>query len=185
MDGPDSCKKRRMDPQEKPQSPSTHSQTQIHLLRGEHVMLDFDLAKLYGVSTKRLNEQVRRNLKRFPSDFAFQLTNQEFTRLRSQFATSNKGRGGVRYLPWAFTEHGVSMLSSVLNSDRAVEVNIMIIREFIRLRSVLNSDQELEKRIDKLESKYDSQFKVVFEAIRRLVQDRESPRRKIKTLSDT
>ena len=106
----------------------------IYSLRGHRVMLDAELATLYGVPTKRLNEQVRRNQARFPSDFMFRLTTGEIDRLRSQIATSKKGRGGTRYRPYAFTEHGVAMLSSVLNSERAVQVNIEIVRTFIRLR---------------------------------------------------
>jgi hypothetical protein len=156
---------------------------QIHLIRGERVMLDIDLAELYGVSTKRLNEQVRRNLKRFPPDFAFRLGNQEVINLKSQIATSSLTWGGRRKLPWAFTEHGIAMLSGVLNSERAIEVNIMIIREFIRMRSVLNSNHELQIRIDELESKYDSNFRVVFEAIRRVVGDSKNARKRVKGLS--
>jgi len=156
----------------------------IYVIRGERVMLDFDLAQLYGVSTKRLNEQVHRNLKRFPSDFAFQLEKQEVTNLKSQIATSSLSWGGRRKLPWAFTEHGIAMLSAILNSERAIEVNIMIIREFIRLRMILNSNRELQIRIDELESKYDSQFKVVFEAIRRIVSEQKSPMKKVLGLSE-
>ena len=111
----------------------------IYLIRGHKVMLDVDLAGLYQVPTKRLNEQVRRNLKRFPEDFMFQLMNAEAEALRSQIATSKPGRGGRRYLPYAFTERGVAMLSSVLNSERAIEVNIAIMRVFVKLRQMLES----------------------------------------------
>jgi hypothetical protein len=144
-------------------------------------MLDSDLAELYGVTTKRLNEQVRRNLSRFPEDFMFQLTESETHLLRSQFATSKKGRGGRRYLPYAFTEQGVAMLSSVLNSERAIKVNIEIMRAFVRLRQILASNKELAKRLDELEKKYDVQFKIVFDAIRQLMapQKSEPPKRRI------
>ena len=118
-------------------------ESKIYLIRGEKVMLDYDLAELYQVPTKRLKEQVKRNQSRFPSDFMFQLTENEGEFLKSQFATSKPRRGGNRVLPVAFTEHGIAMLSSVLNSERAIEVNIAVIRSFIRLRQVLNSNQGL------------------------------------------
>ncbi len=158
-------------------------ESKIYLIRGEKVLLGPDLAKLYQVPTKRLNEQVKRSLKRFPSDFMFSLTDQEFMRLRSQFATSNVGRGGNRVPPFAFTEQGVAMLSSVLNSDRAVEVNVVIMRTFVRLRKVLNLDSEFEKRMLKLEAKYDGQFKLVFDAIRELMSSHTIPRKRIIGLS--
>ena len=154
-------------------------ESKIYLIRGEKVMLDYDLAELYQVPTKRLKEQVKRNQSRFPSDFMFQLTENEGEFLKSQFATSNTGRGGRRILPVAFTEHGIAMLSSVLNSERAVEVNIAVIRSFIRLRQVLNSDQELSKRILDLELKCDGRFKSIFEAIRELMSERSVPRKRI------
>jgi hypothetical protein len=141
----------------------------ILLIRGQKVILDHDLADLYEVSTKRLNERVRRNLARFPEDFMFQLTEEEAEALRSQFATSKKSRGGRRYLPYVFTEQGVSMLSSVLNSERAIEVNIAIMRAFVRLREMLASHKDLSRKLDELEKKYDSHFKIVFEAIRQLM----------------
>ncbi len=150
----------------------------ILLIRGHKVMLDSDLAELYGVTTKRLNEQVRRNLSRFPEDFIFQLTESETHLLRSQFATSKEGRGGRRYLPYAFTEQGVAMLSSVLNSERAIKVNIEIMRAFVRLRQILASNKELAKRLDELEQKYDAQFKIVFDAIRQLMAPPEPERPK-------
>jgi hypothetical protein len=142
----------------------------ILLIRGHKAMLDSDLAGLYEVTTKRLNEQVRRNLSRFPEDFMLQLTESETQLLRSQFATSKKGRGGRRYPPYAFTERGVAMLSSILNSERAIQVNIEIMRAFVRLRQILASNKELAKRLDDLEKKYDAQFRVVFEAIRQLME---------------
>lgn len=132
-------------------------------------MVDRDLALLYEVETKMLNRTVKRNLKRFPSDFMFQLTADEADVLRYQIGTSKKGRGGSRYLPYVFTEQGVAMLSSVLNSERAVLVNVEIIRTFVRLRRMLASNAELCRRLDDLESKYDRQFKVVFDAIRELM----------------
>lgn len=145
----------------------------ILMIRGEKVMLDSDLAELYGVTTKRLNEQVHRNLKRFPSDFMFQLTSEEHEILRSQFATSSWG--GRRYLPYAFTEQGVAMLSSVLDSDRAILVNVEIIRTFVRLREILGTHKDLARKLEELEKKYDKQFAVVFQAIRELMTPPEPP----------
>jgi hypothetical protein len=142
-------------------------------------LLDVHLAGLYGVTTKRLNEQVRRNRARFPEDFMFQLTAEEVASLRSQFATSNKGRGGRRYAPYAFTEQGVAMLSTVLNSERAIQVNIEIMRAFVRLRQMLTSNAQLARKVADLEKKYDAQFKVVFDAIRQLMTPPESKKRKI------
>ena len=143
----------------------------ILLVRGHKVMLDADLAALYGVATKVLVQSVRRNLNRFPEDFMFQLTFQEFTRLRSQIVTSNaeRRRGGRRHLPYAFTEQGVPMLSSVLRSKRAIQVNVEIMRAFVRLRQMLASHADLARKLDALERKYDTQFKVVFDAIRELM----------------
>ena len=144
----------------------------ILLLRGQNVMLDNDLAELYAVPTKRLNEQVQRNRARFPDDFVFQLTDEEADALRSQFATSKKGRGGRRYLPYAFTEQGVAMLSSVLHSERAIEVNIAIVRAFVQLRALLSTHKDLARKLDDLEKKlgeHDHKFQIVFEAIRQLM----------------
>jgi hypothetical protein len=132
-------------------------------------MLDHDLALLYGVETKVLNRAVKRNLQRFPLDFMFQLTPEEADVLRCQIGTSKKGRGGRRYLPYVFTEQGVAMLSTVLNSERAILVNIEIMRAFVKLRQILASNGELSLRLDELESKYDKQFRVVFDAIRQLM----------------
>ena len=140
----------------------------ILLLRGQRVILDADLAALYGVTAKALLQAVKRNIARFPSDFMFQLDNQEVARLRSQIVTS-KSRGGRRYAPYAFTEQGVAMLSSVLRSPRAVLVNVEIMRTFVRLRQMLGSNAELARKLAALESKYDAQFKVVFDAIRELM----------------
>jgi hypothetical protein len=151
----------------------------IVLLRSHRVMLDSDLAALYGVTTKRLNERVRRNRSRFPDDFMFRLTAEEIGFLRSQTATSNPGRGGRRYAPYAFTEQGVAMLSTVLNSERAIRVNIEIMRAFVRLRQILASNSQLARKLDALEKKYDAQFKVVFDAIRQLMAAPEPKKRKI------
>ena len=143
----------------------------IYLIRDHKVMIDEDLADLYGVTTKVLNQAVQRNRKRFPDDFMFQLNKQETEILRSQFATSRSTHGGRRSLPYAFTEHGVAMLSSVLNSERAIEVNITIMRAFIRLRQLLESNEELNRKfaavIRKL-STHDKYFQVVFDELKRL-----------------
>jgi phage regulator Rha-like protein len=145
----------------------------IYFIRGHRVMLDSELAELYEVPPKRLNEQVRRNIGRFPEDFMFQLSKEEYESLRSQIATLENGRGRHRkYLPLVFTEQGVAMLSSVLNSERAVQVNIAIIRTFVKLREMLGANKELAKKIDQLERKllrHDDHFKDVFEAIRQLM----------------
>src|SRR5206468_2052761 len=149
----------------------------ILLIRGQKVMLDADLAKLYGVPTKSLNLAVKRNTERFPEDFMFQLTDDEAAGLRFHFETSKSGRGGRRYRPYAFTEQGVAMLSSVLRSARAVQVNIAIMRTFVRLREMLLSNSDLARKLAALENKYDAQFKVVFDAIRELMQPPTPPRR--------
>jgi hypothetical protein len=156
----------------------------IYLIRGYKVMLDSDLAALYGVTTKVLVQAVKRNIKRFPVDFMFQLAKDEFLRsqkgvsnLRSQFVTSSYG--GRRYLPYAFTEQGVAMLSSVLNSERAIQVNIQIMRTFSKLRRILESHKDMAKKIEELEGRYDSQFKVVFDAIRLLMKPPEKGIKKI------
>lgn len=143
----------------------------IFLIRGERVILAKDLARLYGVTTKRLNEQVKRNRERFPEDFMFQLTREEvesFKRSRSQFATLKRGEN-IKYLPYAFTEHGVIMAANVLNSERAVQASVEVVRTFVRLRQMLASNAGLARKLDELERRYDGQFKLVFEAIRRLM----------------
>lgn len=150
----------------------------ILVIRSHRVMVDVDLAKLYGVATKVLNQAVKRNKGRFPSDFMFQLTDDEAAALRSQFVTS-RGRGGRRYRPYAFTEQGVAMLSSVLHSDRAIQVNIAIMRAFVRLREMIGSNKALARRLNELEKKYDAQFRVVFDAIRELMAEPESKPRRI------
>ncbi len=139
----------------------------ILFLRGEKVMLDHDLAKLYGVEVKVLNQAVKRNIERFPADFMFQLTLEEARILRSQFVTSSWG--GVRKAPYAFTEHGVAMLSAVLRSPRAIQVSIEVVRTFVRLRRILATHADLARKMVAMEKKYDAQFKVVFDAIRELM----------------
>lgn len=148
--------------------PAEIIEKKILIIRGEKVMLDADLAELYGVETKMLIRAVKRNIERFPEDFMIQLDTNEFDNLRFQFGTSSRW-GGRRYLPYAFTEQGVAMLSSVLNSKRAVQVNIEIMRAFVNLRQMLSSNAELARRLNALEKKYDAQFKAVFDAIRQLM----------------
>jgi len=159
--------------------PTEVIERKILLIRGHKVMLDSDLAELYEVATKVLVQAIKRNVKRFPSDFMFQLNNQEVAGLRSQFVTSKIGRGGRRYPPYAFTEQGVAMLSTVLNSERAIEVNIHIMRAFVKLREMIASNKELARKLDALEKKYDAQFKVVFDAIRQLMTPPEIKKKKI------
>jgi hypothetical protein len=168
--------------------PAERIERHILLIRGQKVMLDSDLAELYMVETKGLNQAVRRNIERFPEDFMFQVTQEEWEHLRehhdafalrSQSVTSKQGRGGRTYLPYAFTEQGVAMLSSVLRSPRAVQVNIAIVRAFVKLREILASHSELARRLDEMESRYDEQFRVVFDAIRDLMTPPDTPRRQI------
>jgi hypothetical protein len=142
--------------------------TKILIIRGKRVMLDSDLAVLYGVKTGRLNEQVTRNIKRFPGDFMFQLTKEEVVNLKSHFATSSWG--GARKLPRVFTQEGVAMLSSVLNSERAIMVNIQIMRAFVQLRRMLLTNVDLRRKIEAMEKKYDKQFVIVFQAIKQLLE---------------
>ena len=153
--------------------PAERIEASILVIRGQKVLLDRDLAELYEVPTKRLNEQVRRNLTRFPEDFMFQLSRKEFENWRSQIATSNPAtKMGLRRRPYAFTEQGVAMLSTVLNSDRAIQVNIAIMRAFVRLREILATHKDLARKLDEHErklGKHDEQFQVVFEAIRQLM----------------
>jgi len=158
--------------------PTEVIERKILLIRGQKVMLNSDLAELYGVETSNLNKAVKRNIDRFPEDFMLQLTKEEADSLRFQIGMSKtEGRGGRRYLPYAFTEQGVAMLSSVLNSKRAVQVNIAIMRVFVKLREMIASNKELAKKLDNLEKKYDTQFKVVFDAIRQLMTPSEPKRR--------
>jgi hypothetical protein len=153
-------------------------ESRIFLIRGQKVMLSMDLAELYEVAPKVLMQAVKRNKDRFPADFMFQLSLHEFTSLKSQIVTSSWG-GIRRAMPYAFTEQGVAMLSGILNSPRAVRVNIEIMRAFVRLRRMLAADKDLARRLDDLEKKYDSQLKVVFDAIRQLMIPPMKPRRKI------
>jgi len=150
----------------------------IYFAHGQKVMFDYDLAKLYGVDTKILTRAVRRNIDRFPPDFMFQLSLQEVELLRCQFGTSKVGRGGRRHPPMLFTEQGIAMLSSVLRSKQALLVNIEIMRAFVKLRSLISSHTELAEKLLKLEQRYDKQFKVVFDAIRELMQPKTPPKKR-------
>lgn len=151
----------------------------IYLIRGQKVLLDSDLAEMYGIETKNLNKAVKRNISRFPDDFMFQLTGEESAGLRFQSGTSKTGSGGRRYNPYVFTEQGVAMLSSVLNTDRAVQVNIAIMRAFVQMRELAASNRSIAKRLDELEQKYDAQFRVVFDAIREMMEPPAKKSRKI------
>jgi len=162
--------------------PVTLIERRIYLIRGQKVMIDTDLAQLYDVPTFRLNEAVKRNRKRFPSDFMFQLSKKEAESLRSQFAISKKGRGGRRTLPYAFTEQGVAMLSSVLNSERAIQVNIVIMRAFVKLRQMLESNEELNRKFAAVIPKlaiHDKYFTVVFDELKKLTSQPTPSRRQI------
>jgi hypothetical protein len=153
--------------------------SKIYLVRNTRVMLDRDLAELYGVETRILKQAVRRKIKRFPDDFMFELTKEEFENWRSQIVMSNADKMGLRYPPMAFTEQGVAMLSSVLNSDRAIQVNIQIMRAFTKLRQMLSSNEDLKRKIEAMERKYDKHFRVVFEAIKELLKPGKKSARKI------
>ena len=157
--------------------PSERIERSILLIRGHKVMLDADLAELYGVETRALLQAVSRNQKRFPEDFMYQMSKDEYELLRSQIVISKKGRGGRRYLPYVFTEQGVAMLSSVLRSERAVQVNIEIMRAFVRLRELVATHKDLARKLETLEKRYDAQFKVVFDAIRELMARPEANKR--------
>jgi hypothetical protein len=161
--------------------PVEHLERMIYLIRGQKVMLDSDLAGIYGVTTRRLNEQVKRNLDRFPPDFAFQLTHRELANLMSQFATSSF-HGGRRKLPWVFTEHGAIMLASVLNSPVAVHASVHVVRAFVHLRDVLAANRELAHKLVELERKTESHEAAIhklFEAMRQLLNPPEPPRKQI------
>ncbi len=149
--------------------------SKIYLIRDVKVMLDRDLAELYSVETKRLKEQVRRNIERFPEDFMFELTKEELKNLRSQFATSSWG--GARYLPMAFSEHGVLMLSSVLKSERAVQVNIQIMRTFIKLREALIDNKDLRRELEELKQITEERFQIVFETLDQLLTVESKPKK--------
>lgn len=159
--------------------PLERIESRIYVIRGKKVMLDRDLAGLYGVETKVLNQAVRRNLERFPEDFMFNLSEVELRNWKSQFVTSNREKMGMRYLPLVFTEQGVAMLSSVLKSQRAILVNIQIIRTFTRLREMISENDQLHRKLEIMEKQYDEQFKIVFDALRRLLEDEESPKPEI------
>lgn len=162
----------------------------IYVIRGQKVMLDEDLARIYGVDTRTLNQAVKRNEARFPKDFMFQITEKEFDSLRSQFVISNEveenlrsqsvtsnGRGGRRYMPYVFTEHGTVMLASVLNSPRAVHASIQVVKAFVRLRELMLANKDLAKKLDALEQKYDKQFAMIFDAVRKLMTGPPKPER--------
>ena len=154
----------------------------IYLIRGQKVMIDNDLADLYDIETKRLKEAVRRNSDRFPEDFMFELTQKEFESLRSQIATSKTGRGGARYLPMAFTEQGVAMLSSVLNSETAIRVNIQIIRVFTKMRELLLTHKDILLQLEKMEKKltgHDEDIALIFEYLKKLLNPPQTPRNKV------
>jgi len=152
--------------------------SKIYFIRGQKVMIDRDLADLYGVDTKALKQAVRRNIKRFPADFMFELKSEEEKASRSQFVTLKRGQHS-KYLSFAFTEQGVAMLSSILNSDRAIQVNIQIMRAFTKLREMLSTHEDLKIKIEAMEKKYDQQFQVVIEAIKQLLETEAKPRKKI------
>lgn len=153
----------------------------ILLIRNQKVMLDADLAKLYSVTTKRLNEQVKRNIKRFPSDFMFQLTKGESASLRSQIATLKRGQHS-KYLPYAFTELGVAMLSTVLNSDRAIEINIIIMRAFVKLREIISTNKKVEEKLNEIEARLDNHDEKIFDIMESIDKMINSPERPIKKI---
>lgn len=159
--------------------PAERVEQAIYLLRGQKVMLDRDLAALYGVPTKVLKQSIKRNIRRFPDDFMFVLTAEEFAKWRSQFVTSNSDRMGLRHAPMAFTEQGVAMLSGILNSNRAIDVNIVIMRTFVKLRRMLETHETLARKLADLESKYDEQIRVVFNVLNELMQPEDPPRKQI------
>ena len=161
--------------------PAERIENRIYLIRGQKVMLDKDLAQLYGVKTFNLNKAVKRNIKRFPSDFMFQLTKEEYRSLRFQIGIIERGQHS-KYLPYAFTQEGVAMLSGVLNSNRAIWVNIQIMRVFVKLRQILSTHKDLAQKVKELETKYekhDVEIQAVFDAIRRLMAPEEKPAKKI------
>jgi aromatic ring-opening dioxygenase LigB subunit len=167
------------------QSMSSHRrianlESAIHLIRGHRVMIDSELAVIYGVTAKRLNEQLKRNRARFPADFAFQLTVQEFTNLKSQIATSNS-HGGKRKLPWVFTEHGALMLASVLNSSIAVQASVRVVRAFVRLREMVAANAQLAAKLEELEQRFDSHDEAIanlFATLKQLLEPPEAPKRR-------
>ena len=165
-----------------PAALSASVESRILILRHQKVILDNDLAALYGVTVKRLNEQIRRNQERFPSDFMFLLTAKEHIALRTQIATSNKGRGGRRYPPYAFTEHGAIMAATVLNSKRAIEMSVFVVRAFVRMREMLSKNRQLAAKINELDRRletHDSAIQDLIEAIKELMAPEEASKRKI------
>jgi len=163
-------------------TPAFAVESRILFLRHQRVILDADIAELYGVPVKVLNQQIKRNQKRFPQDFVFQLTAKEHEALRSQFVTSKKGRGGRRYTPYAFTEHGAIMAATVLNSERAVEMSVFVVRAFVRLREMLATNRRLAGKIDELENRldtHDSTIQDLIDAIRELMTPEDPPRKSI------
>jgi hypothetical protein len=157
-------------------------ESRILLLRHQRIILDADIAELYGVPVKVLNQQIKRNQKRFPADFVFQLSTKEYEALRSQFVTSKERRGGRRYLPYAFTEHGAIMAATVLNSERAVEMSVFVVRAFVRLREMLANNRKLAGKIDELENRldtHDSTIQDLIEAIKELMTPEDPPRKRI------
>jgi len=164
--------------------PSEVIEKHILIIRSQKVMLDRDLAMLYGVETRVLNQAVRRNIERFPEDFMFQLTKEEMDNWKSQIVISNKEKMGLRRRPYAFTENGVAMLSSVLNSSKAIQVNIQIMRTFTKIREMIASHKELAKRLKEFEKKYDTQFKVVFDVLQSLIEPPAKPKRRIGFLAN-
>ena len=162
--------------------PISSIESRIYSVRGQRVMLDSDLAELYGVSTKRLNEQVKRNSDRFPSDFMFRLNAEELAILRSQNATSSYRHGGRRYPPYAFTEHGAVMLASVLNSQRAIEASIFVVRAFVRMRGILSVHKEFAHKLSELERRvtgHDEDIKTLIKAIKQLIHPTVKPKKQI------
>ena len=169
-------------PESSPPTQLDKFESTIYLVRGQRVMLDADLAGIYGTSTMRLNEQFRRNRKRFPKDFAFQLTREEFTNLISQIAISKKGRGGRRKLPWVFTEHGAIMLASVLNSEVAIQASVRVVRAFVRLREMVAANAQLAGKLAELEQRLDSHDEAIvdlFAALKRLFEPETKTKREI------
>jgi phage regulator Rha-like protein len=168
-------------PKDRQLVPLSQIEERIYLVRGQRVMLDSDLAELYGVETKNLLKAVKRNFERFPEDFIFQMTSEEFGRLRFQFGTSNVGRGGRRYLPYAFTEHGAIMAASVLRSERAVKVSVHVVRAFVKLRQIVASHRQLAQKMEELERRldgHDTDIQALLGAIRELMAPPPEPPRK-------
>ncbi len=159
--------------------PTEVIEKKIYLMRGKKVMLDRDLAELYEVETSQLKRQVRRNIERFPEDFMFELSKEELENWRCQFGISNSVKMGLRYQPMVFTEQGVAMLSSVLTSKRAINVNIQIMRTFTKLREMIATHKDLLKKVEDMEKKYDHQFTIVFDALKQLIIQEDQPKKKI------